>query len=211
MGRRTPFALRMSLAFGVLAGIAAVALLQFQRFGELAPDDPHNRERWFLGALTGTVFGAFCWILAKPRMRVTRGMLVVVGINWAAWAMFLLATPVVEQAQFDAINQARAPRDTDGGLDVVDHQPIIMANRFFAPETGVTAYVLLFMAGLPALVAAEYVVPPQYIGTPANLPTRGESQVIAVFAFVTSGVLDEYQRSNRIASSKTSRERDDYC
>ena len=181
-----PFALRMSLVVGVAAGTTSIALLQFQRFGELAPDyQPSSWELWFFGALTGAVFGAFSWILARPRSRVTRGMLVVVGITWAAWATFFLFTPVVGQSEFDEIDKWRAARDapSDGGLDVVTHQPIIMASRFFGGGMRVSAYLLFLLAGLPALVAAEYVVPLQYDG---SLPTRDESQVIAVFAFVAS-------------------------
>jgi hypothetical protein len=177
-----PVGLRNSIGAGIGLVTAATVFARIHRFGA---DDLRHWQPWLEGVLTGAVVGAFCWILWRPRARLTRGMLVAVAINWAAWAAFIGFAPPLAEAEFHAVTEQRATRDSGGGLDFTTDRPTILAARRFGGfrVKPVPERVLVLMAGVPVLIAEQYVVPAHYVGSP---PTRDESQVIAIIGFVVS-------------------------
>jgi hypothetical protein len=159
---------------------------------------------WVEWLLTGAIVGAFGWIVSRPRARFTRGVLVAVAFNWMAWAAFLILTPPVEHAKFQKIADQRAARDA-GALSLMTDQPTIMASRWFGGFRPLppTERLLFLMAGMPVLAASQAVVPARYLG---DLPTRGESWIIALLGFSVStafwacvGATTEWLRKGRVA------------
>jgi hypothetical protein len=182
------FGLLVGSAAGVVTGAALMGFAEIRgsafdgRVGDLAEFFvgrlDWRLDWWLMGALAGAFAGAFGWMLSKPRIRLARGTLAVMGINWAAWVAFLAFTP---QVDVEEIAKKRAAGIIVAGQDA----PTILAARYFGgyrrpslPE------IWLFFMAAPALgVGEQLVASGRY---PENPPTRRESYVIAVIAVVIS-------------------------
>ena len=182
------FGLPVGIAAGAVAGAALMAFAEIrgsaaaERVGGLAEFFVGRLDWrwdwWLMGALAGGFAGAFGWMLSKPRIRLARGTLAVMGINWAAWVVFLAFTPQVE---VEEIARQRAAGIIVAGQDA----PTILAARYFGGYRPISPpeIWLFLMAGPAASIAEQNVVPGRDIAIP---PTRRESYVIAVIAFVIS-------------------------
>jgi hypothetical protein len=97
----------------------------------------------------------------------------------------LVFTPQVEATRFEEIAGQRAVRDRGGFIYAVSDQPTILAARYTGGYRGIPLpeLSLMVLAGIPAMIAEQYVVRGRYDGSP---PTRRESYVIAGIAFVLS-------------------------
>jgi hypothetical protein len=177
------------LLIGAGAAVAVVAsqiaLYRFLPIAVALAWDSWTAEFVVEAAIAGGLVGNLLWIVGSPRQRLSRAAAIVVAANAIAWFGFLAVHPPLTQAQFAEIDAERARRDQDSGLDLVTHEPIIVAARmhYTYPPDGI-ADRLLALAAEPAISwAALHVVPYQY-GT-ANA-TEHESFTIAALAFVLS-------------------------
>ena len=191
------FGLLVGIAAGVVTGAALMAFAEIRGrsfdggvvdVAEFLVQRGSWRWDWWLaGALAGGFVGAFGSMLWNPRLRLARGTLAVIEINCVAWVMFLAFTPEVEAIRFEEIAGQRATVDRygPGSISVVSDVPTILAARDFGGFRHIPPpeMLLSLMAGLPVAIAEEYVVPGRYAG---SRPTRRESYVIAVIAFVVS-------------------------
>jgi hypothetical protein len=161
------------------------AMSDFVPFDRVLAEFHLKWDQWLAGAVAGGVLGAFGWILWTPRTLFTRRIPALVGINWATWVAFLVFTPQVAATRFEEIAGQRAVRDRGGSIYAGSDQPTILAARYIGGFRGIPLpeLSLLVLAGIPTIIAEQYVVPARYVGSP---PTRRESYVIAGIAFVLS-------------------------
>lgn len=178
-GRSTPVGLYKSIGVGTVVALVTIAV--GRSFG--IAEGLRGFDLW-VGVSTGAVLSVFVWMLLRPRARFTRGALIAVAINCAAWAAFLVLTPLVSDTEFQQIADQRAARDA-GAHFLISDQPTVMASRWFGGFRSMPASerLLFLMAGVPVLLASEAIVPVRYIGDP---PTRGESWIIAAIGFTAS-------------------------
>jgi len=136
------------------------------------------------GLITGGVLGSFGWMLAHRRM-FTRAVWIAMTVNWFAWVIFLLFMPRLTGTDYRATYSHRTSVDAGGPLDIVTDVSTVLAGRWFDGGVAPLSWdaLLDFTAGPAVLLTQFEVVPIHYVTTS---PTRGESYVIAVIAFVLS-------------------------
>jgi hypothetical protein len=170
-----------TLVFAVPAGAALVASARIYQFGDAYFSEiARDWTSWLIeGGLSGAVIGTSSWALWRPRLRLTRAMVIAVGINCAAWTAFLVLTPPLSESEFAAIASRRAQWDPG---DLVSDQATVVAGRAFN-RFSLAEKPLMLTAGPAVLASTLYVVPVRY---PGSLPTRNESYVIALTSLVLS-------------------------
>jgi hypothetical protein len=146
---------------------------------------------WIAGATAGAIVGHFIWVIGKPRQRASRAAAICVLANVLVWVSFLIFSPPLDDAEFDRVESERRQRDAEAGsghLDLVTHQPIVVAARWHGTFGAVSFadWLLTLFAG-PAIGFAELlIVPSRYIGIYGIHATKRESFAIAGFGFVLS-------------------------
>jgi hypothetical protein len=173
------------IGIGAAIGALAAHVLYYRPFpGGL------SWESWELhlvleGAIAGALLAHLAWVLSDVRGRLRRSAAIAVAANVAAWSLFLLATPALTASQFDAIQIERTRRDADSGLDLITHEPVIVAGRMLGTygADGVSERLLQIFAS-PAIEWTAAVAVPWRYG-PARA-TRGESYIVAAGGFVLS-------------------------
>ena len=138
------------------------------------------------GAIGGTLLGNLCWVTLKPSERITRATFVCVAANVLVWISFLVFNPPRPASEFAEISARRAGQDSrDGGIDIIDDAPIIVAGRWKGTFGAVNSadYALSIFAAPAVTFANSVVVSPRYIGSYA---TKGESWLTAGLGFVLS-------------------------
>jgi hypothetical protein len=105
--------------------------------------------------------------------------------NVLVWTSFLVFNPPLTDSEFAEITAGRARQDSPSGLDIVDHAPIVVAERWSGTFGAVNDAdrALSFFAGPAVMFTNLLVVPPRYIGSYA---TKSESWVTAGVGFVLS-------------------------
>ena len=146
-------------------------------------------ESWdelvLFGAIGGALLGNLCWVTLKPSERVTRATLFFVIANVLVWVAFLVFNPPLTDSEFAEITAGRAQQDSQNGFDIVDHAPIVVAERWSGTFGAVNDAdrALSFFAGPAVMFTNLLVVPPRYIGSYA---TKSESWVTAGVGLVLS-------------------------
>jgi hypothetical protein len=114
---------------------------------------------------------------------VSRAASALLATTGAAWAAFLLFAPPLTAQEWNDVVQRRALRDTSTGIDLISHEPVIVAGRWHSGYPGVSDKMLAIMADPAILVATQYIVPSRYAGEPAM---ERESYLIAAIAGLLS-------------------------
>jgi hypothetical protein len=178
----------LTLALGATAGVGATQAIFFwfgSPFG-IAWEPVDLNFMFPYDAIAGALLANLGWVFARPRERMRRSSAIAMGANALVWFAFLLVVPPLTPAEFDAVARERAQRDAStGGLDLITHEPIIVAARMhytYGSETVPDRFLGLF-AGPAIDAAALLIVPIKYGGARA---TRSESFTIAAAAFVFS-------------------------
>lgn len=137
------------------------------------------------GAIAGALVVNLAWILRDPRARLRRSAAIAAAANIAVWLLFLIATPPLTATEFDAHQAERDRRDADSGMDLITHEPVIVAGRvlptFYALNTSES--LLQIFAG-PAIDWTALLTVPWKYG-PARA-TRAESYIVAAGDFILS-------------------------
>jgi hypothetical protein len=175
------------IATGALIGAAASLAIYYRATG--APR-ALLWEYWDFylmlgGAITGVLLGNLAWVLLLPRVRLRRSAVIAVAANIAVWILFLATTPSLTASEFGAIQAERNRRDADSGMDLITHEPVIVAGRMLSAygAFGVSERLLQIFAA-PAIEWSALLTVPWKYG-PARA-TRGESYLVAAGAFLLS-------------------------
>lgn len=112
----------MAGGIAIVTAIAAVA--SNRKFAFVIADIFGSWLFWFESVTSGAVLGGFAWILLKPRVRLTRAILVAITLNWTAWVVFLILTPALPESEFQQIAEARAKHDAGGGQNLMTEQSL---------------------------------------------------------------------------------------
>jgi hypothetical protein len=174
------------IVIGALLG-ACVNQAVFFRFMPF-PESLHW-ENWMWsfaleGAIAGALVANLLWMTAHPR-RLRRSAAIAVAVNTLVWIAFLVVTPKLTSADFEAIQAERIRIDADSDMDLATHEPVIVAARMlgsYGAEERLDRLLGLF-AG-PAITWAAMVIVPVEYGT--SRATRRESYYVAIVAFTLS-------------------------
>ena len=104
------------------------------------------------GAIAGALIAHLVWVLTDVRARLRRSAAIAVAANVLVWILFLIVTPPLTASEFDAIQAERNRRDADSGLDLMTHEPVIVAGRMLS-SYGAERY---FRKTAPDLCRASY-------------------------------------------------------
>jgi len=147
-------------------------------------------EHWELhlaleGAIAGALVAHLAWVLSDIRVRLRRSAAFAVAVNIMVWILFLLVTPPLTASEFEAIQAERNRLDADAGIDLITHEPVIVAGRMVSTygAHGISERLLQIFAS-PAIEWTAFVTVPWRYG-PARA-TRGESCIVAMGGFVLS-------------------------
>jgi hypothetical protein len=137
------------------------------------------------GAIAGALIAHLVWVLTNIRGRLRRSAAVAVAANVVVWILFLIVTPALTASDFDAIQAERNRRDADSGIDLVTHEPVIVAGRMLGTygADGVAERLLQIFAS-PAIEWFAFLTVPSKYG-PARAARR-ESNVVAAGGFILS-------------------------
>jgi hypothetical protein len=137
------------------------------------------------GAIAGALIAHLLWVLADVRARLRRSAAIAGAANVLVWILFLIVTPPLTASEFDAIQAERNRRDADSGLDMITHEPVMVAGRKLGTYGATTVSErLLQISALPAIEWTAFVTVPWRYG-PARATLR-ESQVVAAGGFILS-------------------------
>jgi hypothetical protein len=177
----------------VVLALAALGVLFHQIFpnqfrSSIEELRQHNWEiAWTIsGGLTGALTGHLVWVLLDPRRRLSRAGKYLTTANIVVWLSYVIVTPPLGASEFRQIEVERVtPKSGASGLDNIFHWPIVVAGRWhgtYGPMNFADGLLSVFAS--PAIDYAHLqVVPSRYVG---STPTRGESFVVAAFAFFLS-------------------------
>lgn len=167
------------------AGTAQVLLYRFIPFPSVLSWEYWNLHLALEGAIAGALIAHLGWVLSDVRMRLRRSAAIAVATNVVVWVLFLIVTPPLTASEFDSIQAERNRRDGDRGIDLITHEPVIIAGRMLSTygADGVSERLLQIFAS-PAIEWVGFVTVPWRYG-PARA-TRGESSLVAAGGFVLS-------------------------
>jgi hypothetical protein len=165
----------VALGMGGAAGIVAEALIL---------RDWDVRLPWE-SAIAGALLAHVAWVVVEIKTRLRRSSVIAVAANALVWMLFLAVTPPLTPTEFDAILVERNRRDSGSGLELMTHEPIIVAGRMLGTYGAEgPAERLLQIVASPAIVWTAFLAVPSSYG-PARA-TRAESYVIAAGGLILS-------------------------
>ena len=176
------------ILIGAVLGASAAQALYYRRipFPSVLSWEYLDVDLALAGAIAGALVAHLARELSKVRERLRRSAALAVAVNVAVWVLFLIVTPPLTPSAFDSIQAERNRRDADSGIDLVTHEPVIVAGRMLSTYGADNlSEKLLQIAALPAIEwIALLTVPPWQYG-PA-LATRRESYIVAAGGFLLS-------------------------
>lgn len=174
-------------AVGAIAGASAAQMLFY---GEIPFPSVLSWEYWDLhllleGAIAGALIAHLAWVLTDVRGRLRRSAEIAVAANVLVWILFLIVTPSLTASDFEAIQSERNRRDADSGMDLITHEPVIVAGRMLGTygADGLSERLLQIFASPAIQWTALLTVHWRY--GPARA-TRRESFIVAAGGFVLS-------------------------
>jgi hypothetical protein len=175
------------VTLGALAGCIATAFAAARVVGGIGLVDAVVTKPFSIaaGIVSGALLGFLVWTTLDPRHRINRLAIILVTINAAAWLLYLVVTPRLENSE-DPIMRQRAEYDAQLALGTgtvwTSHPPSLLAGRLLTwvslPEKP-----LGLTAGPAVAFAQEQTVPERYWQTGPTVP---ESYWIALMAFIVS-------------------------
>ena len=182
-----PRAFIIVIGIGALLGASAAQALyyRFIPFPSVLSWEYWNLHLALEGAIAGALIVHLGWVLSDVRMRLRRSAAFAVATNVVVWVLFLIVTPPLTASEFDSIQAERNRRDGDRGIDLITHEPVIVAGRMLSTygADGVSERLLQIFAS-PAIEWVAFATVPWRYG-PARA-TRGESSLVAAGGFVLS-------------------------
>ena len=137
------------------------------------------------GASAGALTVHVVWVLTNVRVRLRRSAAIAIVANAVVWILFMIVTPPLTASQFAAIQAERDRRDADSGIDLVTHEPVIVAGRMLSTYgADAVSERLLQIFASPAIEWTAFLTVPWEYG-PARA-TRRESYIIAAGGFFLS-------------------------
>lgn len=101
----------------------------------------------------------------KISERVTRTTFLCVVANVLVWISFLVFNPPLTESEFSEITARRAGQDSQNGLDLIDHEPLVVDGRWSGTYGAVNNAdrALSLFSGPAVMFTNVLVVPPRYI------------------------------------------------
>jgi hypothetical protein len=175
------------IGIGAVLGASATQVLysRFIPFSSVLSWNYWDVQLALEGAIAGALIAHLVWVLTDVRARLRRSAVIAVAANVVVWILFLIVTPPLTASEFDAIQAERNRRDADSGLDLITHEPVIVAGRMLGTYgADRLSERLLQIFASPAIEWTAFVTVPWRYG-PARA-TRLESQAVAAGGFVLS-------------------------